>query len=193
MNQVSKFVDQSTDEVSYAAKLLAIPAKRVSRQDAPAGKPRTLARKTPVRSKYFKSQLEGRVWVSAFWTAARTKAMQDILRRYALDQKTSSQGGTRRWLYVKKRVLSDLNGRRGTKYRARDYVTLSGVYEKKFFNREPKLRQWAINVRQYKRHVVYANDRRVLKDLVLAAALTDTKSFISKTFKKAVQTGLAGK
>ncbi len=191
MNQVSKFVDQSTDEVAYASKLLAIPANRVSRQDAPAGKPRTLRRKTPVRSKYFKSQLEGRVWVAAFWTFARTKAMQDILRRYALDQKTSSQGGTRRWLYVKQRVLNA--NRRGSKYKAAEYLTLTGLYEKKFFNREPKLRQWAINVGQYKRHVVYANDRRVLRDLVLAAALTDTKSFISKTFKKAVHTGLSGK
>lgn len=189
MNQVSKFVDQATDEVSYAAKLLAIPAKRVSRQDAPAGKPFTLARKSPVRSKYSKAALEGRVWVASFWTAGRTKAVLDILRRHGLDNKSGRDGLQRRWLYVKRRVVNDRS--RTKRAKRGDFRVLSGVYDKKSFDREPRLKQWAINVRQYKRHVVYIKDRMVLKELVLAAALTDSKAFINKTFKKAVKTGLS--
>ena len=59
----------------------------------------------------------------------------------------------------------------GQSTKRRSTRTLTGLYEKKFFNREPKLRQWAINVGQYKRHVVYANDRRVLRTWCLPRPL----------------------
>lgn len=179
LNQTGKAVAEVTDATAYAARLLAIPARKVSRQDAPGGKPLQLARKSPVRSKVIRSQLEGRVWVAAFWTAARTKAVIDIHNRFGQQEKLK-----RRWLWVKRRVANVRT--RGSKLRKGDYVN-TGFYDKKFMNRDPKLRQWAINVKQDRRHVVYLKDKGMRRDLVLAASINDTKRFAKQSFKKAAK------
>jgi hypothetical protein len=186
--RIGAAVEDVTNEISDAAKLLAIPASKISRQDNPGGRPpRKLFRRTPVRSKTNRKAFSGIVAVTSFWTFARTKAIKDIYARYGLSKELE-----RRWLYVKQRVLATnftgvpIRGRKATKA---DYV-FTGAYEKKFFNRDPRLRQWAMNVGQNRRHVTYLRNPKARRDLVLQAGINDAKPYIEKYFKEAVKAGL---
>ena len=166
-------ITEITDDVTTAAKDLAIVAKRVSKQDAPAGKERTLTRRTPVRRKVNRRAYRGIVMVQGFWTGARSKAIQDIFARHGMGQQL-----LRKWLYVRRGEFVK-NGPRGQR-----------AIEKVNISRDPGVRRWAINLGQHRRHVIYVSDPRVKRDLVLAASLNRTRPKRRATFRKAVKQGL---
>lgn len=170
---LGKSIEECTDAVKDPARDKAIVAKRVSQQDAPGGKPRVLSRRTPVRSRLNRKGLTGAIWCQRFWTAARSKAIRDIYARYGLGQQL-----LRRWLYVRRGEFV-AKGRRGL----REIVKVN-------LSKDAGLRQWAINTKQYLRHVLYITDGRVLRDLVLLAALGEAQPTIKRSFRAAIQRGL---
>ena len=112
------------------------PAKRVSKQDAPAGRAVQLAGRSPVATRIERSKSTATVRVARHWTTARTPAVRATFARLGLADRL-----TRKGLYV-----------------TRDHEFVR-------FSSEPGLLKWAMRAdkgQQYFRHVVRLTDPRAI-------------------------------
>lgn len=114
------------------------PVRRVSKQDAPAGRTISLAGQSPVRTTVTPSRGEAVVRVNRHWTTARTPAVQSVFARFGLADKLVRKG-----LYVS---------------RDHDFIKFSDPAN-------PNLIKWATKRGQVRRHVVRLSDPRVISAL----------------------------
>lgn len=119
---------EAASELESDIKSRVFPAKRVSQQDAPAGRAISLSGRSPVQTKIQRAQRTATVKVQRHWTPARTPAIRAIV---------GPRGLERRGLYVQ------------------DLTTFTFRFVS--FREEPNLLRWARRPdkgRQYLRHVV---------------------------------------
>lgn len=117
------------------------PVRRVSKQDAPAGRTISLAGQSPVRTTVTPSRGEAVVRVNRHWTGARTPAVRALFSRFGLADRL-----TRKGLYVG---------------RDEEFVR---------FAREPHLEAWARARGQVQRHKVRLSDPAVIAALQVKPA-----------------------
>lgn len=117
------------------------PVRRVSKQDAPAGRTISLAGRSPVTTTINKVKSTAAVRVSRHWTTARTPAVRSVLTRTGQAAKLVRKG-----LYVG---------------RDEEFVR---------FDREPKLLAWARARGQVQRHKVRLSEPASIKALQVAPA-----------------------
>lgn len=156
--QLLKALKIGTEEIASVAKERTVPAKRLSRQDAPGGRERSLARRTPVRSKVDKKAREGTVRVLGHWTPARSNTIVGLFRRYGRYQKDMVRKG----LFVR------------------------GQARRTLFSRNPHLKEWAIARNQYTRHAARIRDKRILRDLAVLPALEKSGPGINRAYDAAL-------
>lgn len=137
------------------------PVRRVSKQDAPAGRQIALSGRSPVSTSISTSKGEGVVRVSRHWTTARTKAVRAAFARLGLGDKL-----TRKGLYVT---------------RDHDFIR---------FSSEPGLLRWAMRPekgQQYYRHVVRLTDSRAIGALQVKPAAAEAFPKINRIWMAAAR------
>lgn len=136
--------------------------KRLSKQDAPGGRDRALARRSPVRTRVAigSQRSTATIELQPFYTRARTKGIEAIMRRFGLTNQ----------LFRNSLIV-----------RGRGRVQ---------FRRNPGLRKWAEDPSkgyQIQRHVVHLSDLRARAALVLGPAVNASRPFVLGIWRKALR------
>lgn len=139
------------------------PARRVNQQDAPAGRPLTLAGRSPIRTRIDAQKRTSRVTVARHWTHARTRAVEAIFKR---------QGQANKLL------------RRGLFLRDWGFVP---------FSSDPGLLRWAQKPekgQQVRRHAVRLSEPKTIQLLELQPAVAECAPLIHQILRAAYARGV---
>lgn len=139
------------------------PARRVNQQDAPAGRPLTLAGRSPIRTRIDAQKRTSRVTVARHWTHARTRAVQAIFRRMGQEKKLFRRGlYLRNWGFVP-------------------------------FSQDAGLERWAQKPnkgQQIRRHAVRLSDPRMVQLLELEPAVKEVAPLLRQILGAAYARGV---